>query len=116
MKSTILFVVLLLTFILLSSSWGAENAGDDPGKTNKKKVTALCAKPYTPNRDIAFVSVWGSRPNIKKLQGFQRAVLYNAQGAVLQEIDISRSDSIYSLDRMLQENKTKGPLFVKMVK
>lgn len=63
--------------------------------------------------DIAFVSVWGNRPDAKKLQGFQRAVLYNARGEVVKRMDLGR-DSIYSLDKMIHENRTKGPLFIRM--
>lgn len=59
------------------------------------------------------MSVWGSKPDTKKLQGFQRAVLFNARGEVIKKVDI-RADSIYSLDKMIQENKGKGPLFIKM--
>jgi len=63
--------------------------------------------------DIAFVSVFGNRPSAKHLQGFQRAVLYNARGEVVKRLELGR-DSIYSLDRMIQENKTRGPLFIRM--
>lgn len=69
---------------------------------------------FTIKNDMAFVSVMGSRPNSGSLKGFQKAVLYNAQGAKVKEITFTKSDSIYSLDRMLQENKNKGPLFIKM--
>ena len=75
--------------------------------------TAFQAGTYSCNRDIAFVSVWGSRPAIKKLHNFQRAILYNARGEVVEKIDIGR-DSIYSLDKMIQENKARGPLFIRM--
>ncbi len=63
--------------------------------------------------DIAFVSVFGNRPNAQHLQGFQRAVLFNARGEVVKRLELGR-DSIYSLDKMIQENKTKGPLFIRM--
>ena len=60
-----------------------------------------------------FVSVWGSRPAAEKLKGFEHAVLYNARGEVVRKIIIGR-DSVYSLDRMIQENKSRGPLFIRM--
>jgi len=66
------------------------------------------------DKDIAFFSVMGSRPDAKTLRGFQKAVLYNAQGAKVKEITFNKSDSIYSLDKMLQENSTRGPLFIRM--
>jgi hypothetical protein len=72
-------------------------------------------QPYSRNLDMAFVSVWGSRPDSKKLQGFQRAVLFTAKGEMVKQVDM-RNDSIYSLDRMIQENKNKGPLIIKMYK
>jgi hypothetical protein len=67
-------------------------------------------------KDIAFTSVMGSRPDAKSLRGFQKAILYNAQGAKVKEITFNKNDSIYSLDKMLQENSTKGPLFIKMLR
>lgn len=89
----------------------------DSSEIHKKKAPqfkgAFKAQPYSSNRDMAFVSVWGSRPDAKKLQGFQRAVLFNARGELVTKIDM-RSDSIYSLDKMIQENKSKGPLVIKM--
>ena len=69
---------------------------------------------YSLSKDIAFISVMGSRPDVGALQGFQRAVLYNAQGAKVREITFSKTDSIYSLDKMLQENRGKGPLIIRM--
>ena len=68
---------------------------------------------FTLKDDMAFISVWGNRPDAKELQGFQRAVLFNARGEVVKRLDLGR-DSIYSLDRMIQENRTKGPLFIRM--
>ncbi len=96
---------------------GAFNASGSENKNSVKKApaqkVAFKPQPYSSNRDMAFVSIWGSRPDVKKLQGFQKAVLFNARGEVVTKIDM-RSDSIYSLDKMIQENKTKGPLVVKM--
>jgi hypothetical protein len=69
---------------------------------------------YSLKKDIAFISVMGSRPDAKSLAGFQKAVLFNAQGAKVKEITFSKSDSIYSLDKMLQENISKGPLIIHM--
>jgi hypothetical protein len=69
---------------------------------------------YTLKKDIAFISVMGSRPDAKSLKGFQKAVLFNAQGAKVKEITFSTNDSIYSLDKMLQENISKGPLIIRM--
>lgn len=68
------------------------------------------------SRDIAFTSVMGSRPDVKSLRGFQKAILYNARGAKVKEITFNKNDSIYSLDKMLQENSTSGPLFIKMLR
>jgi len=67
-------------------------------------------------RDIAFTSVMGSRPDAKSLRGFQKAILYNARGAKVKEITFNKNDSIYSLDKMLQENSSNGPLFIKMLR
>jgi glutaredoxin len=79
----------------------------------KSKKGVFTPQKYSSKQDMAFISVMGSRPDSKALQGFQRAVLFNAQGVVIKKVDIS-SDSIYSLDKMIQENKTKGPLFIRM--
>lgn len=65
------------------------------------------------SKDIAFISVWGSRPKAEMLQGVQRAVLFNARGEVVKRLDMGR-DSIYSLDKMIQESRTRGPLFIRM--
>jgi uncharacterized alpha/beta hydrolase family protein len=72
------------------------------------------AQNYSLKKDIAFISVMGSRPDAKSLKGFQKAVLFNARGAKVKEITFTKSDSIYSLDRMLQENLSKGPLVIRM--
>ena len=106
--------LLLISFLLLPL-YGAQKSEDANGKPAKKIENSFKSRPYNPDKDLAFVSVWGNRPKIN-LRGFQRAVLYNAQGALLREIDLNRSDSVYSLDKMLQENRTKGPLFIKMIK
>jgi hypothetical protein len=89
----------------------ASEKEDNLNHTSKK--SGLVPQKYSTKQDMAFISVWGSRPDSKALQGFQRAVLYNAQGVVIKKVDIS-SDSIYSLDKMIQENKSKGPLFIRM--
>lgn len=68
---------------------------------------------YSLKNDIAFISVMGSRPDVKSLKGFQKAILFNAQGAKVKEITFN-NDSIFSLDKMLQENKSKGPLLIRM--
>ncbi|MFP4165496.1 MAG: hypothetical protein ACLFQB_16050 [Chitinispirillaceae bacterium] len=114
-----------IMFLLLSLSAvpevnAADPAGSDQDSLALKKGTnessskpAFKPQPYSPKRDMAFVSIMGSRPQ-GSFEGFQRAVLYNAKGAVIKEVDISRSDSIYSLDKMIQENRNKGPLFIKM--
>jgi len=77
------------------------------------KAFASPTKTNLLNNDIAFMSVWGSRPKANNLQGFKRAVLYNARGEVVQQIEIGR-DSVYSLDKMIQGNKSRGPLFIRM--
>ncbi len=74
------------------------------------------AKPYAPQRDIAFVSTMGRTPDIESMQGFQKAVLYNAKGAIIQEVNISRADSVYSLDKMIKENSSRGPVIIRMVR
>jgi len=86
--------------------------GDDqqPKNDHKVKQSTFRSENYSLNRDIAFVSVWGSRPDEKKLQGFKHAILYNARGEVVQKIDIGR-DSVYSLDKMIQENNRAAPVY-----
>lgn len=85
------------------------------GAEHKKGVYFCNAQSpvYSIRNDIAFVSVWGSRPAAESLKGFQYAVLYNARGEVVRKIEMGR-DSIYSLDKMIQENRTRGPLVVRM--
>jgi hypothetical protein len=101
----ILFLSLVLV-VFLAPVYAADLA--------KSSKPASKIQNYTLNRDMAFVSVLGSRPDVKNLKGFQRAVLYNAQGAKVKEITFSKSDSVYSLDKMLQENVSKGPLIIRM--
>lgn len=110
------FILLILTsFLNLAFAFSAFCSESDNKPIKKAPVEkgAFKPQPYSSNRDMAFISVWGSRPDAKKLQGFQRAVLFNARGEVVTRVDM-RSDSIYSLDKMIQENKSKGPLVVKM--
>lgn len=113
----------LILFIMLSL-WAASNVkAQDPVPedtlSGQKELAQSPPKavfkpqPYSPSRDMAFVSVMGSRPR-GNFKGYQKAVLYNAKGKVIKEVDISRSDSVYCLDRMIQENRNKGPLFIKM--
>lgn len=85
------------------------------GRNRSASGKAFKPQPYSHNQDMAFVSLMGSRPR-GDFSGYRKAVLYNAKGAVIQEIDISRSDSIYNLDKMLQENRTKGPLIIRMIR
>lgn len=99
-----------IPLLLSISVFGAEQ---QQKHQNKEKRNPLKVETYSIKRDIAFVSVWGSRPDAEKLQGFKHAVLYNARGEVVQKIDIGR-DSVYSLDKMIQENKARGPLFIRM--
>ncbi len=87
---------------------------DQNSSAGKKDVTKVSGQSIT--RDIAFTSVMGSRPDVNSLRGFQKAILYNARGAKVKEITFNRNDSIYSLDKMLQENSAKGPLFIKMLR
>ena len=103
-------IILVLPLFFFIAVYGAERKG--AGRQLPAQKTAQ-VKTYSIQNDIAFVSVWGSRPEAKKLQGFQRAVLFNARGEVVKKVDIGR-DSIYSLDRMIQENRTRGPLFIRM--
>jgi len=87
---------------------------DQTSSAGKKEVTKVSGQSIT--RDIAFTSVMGSRPDVNSLRGFQKAILYNAKGAKVKEITFNRNDSIYSLDKMLQENSAKGPLFIRMLR
>jgi hypothetical protein len=104
----VLFVI-ILSFCFMSLH--AAEKEDNLNPTSHK--SGFAPHKYSTKQDIAFISVLGSRPDTKALQGFQRAVLYNAQGVMIKKVDIS-SDSIYSLDKMIQENKSKGPLFIRM--
>jgi hypothetical protein len=96
---------IIIAFLVAATSYGAGNLHKNISPTYKNNSS--CAN------DIAFVSVWGSRPNAEYLRGFQHAVLYNARGEVVHKIDIGK-DSIYSLDKMIQQNRTRGPLFIRM--
>jgi hypothetical protein len=99
---------------LMSAVFFAVYADDNSKIIDKNNKIINKTQSYNLNRDIAFVSVMGSRPDSKQLHGFQKAVLYNALGAKVKEITLSQRDSIFSLDKMIQENKGKGPLFIKM--
>lgn len=113
MKRVSVRIFLLVAFCFcFFSVYASEN--DDNQKIKSEKGVFTPQK-YSSKKDMAFISVMGSRPDSKALQGFQRAVLYNAQGVLIKKVDIS-SDSIYSLDKMLQENKTRGPLFIRMIR
>jgi len=112
MKKTVqgFLIVFCAPVLMLFAAYGA----DIPAKKSTHQTrNVLRAETGSIKNDIAFVSVWGSRPDAKKLQGFQHAVLFNARGEVVSKVDIGR-DSIYSLDKMIQENKTCGPLFIRM--
>ncbi len=100
-------VIILLLSVHISAAERRDNA------TTKRKTSALQTHKYSIKNDIAFISVWGARPEKEKLQGFRYAVLYTAKGEFVQKIDIG-SDSVYSLDKMIQDNKSRGPLFIKM--
>lgn len=108
----LLILVALINLSCIVSAY-CSDSNDKPIKKAPIEKSAFRPQQYSSNRDLAFVSIWGSRPDAKKLQGFQRAVLFNASGEVVTRVDM-RSDSVYSLDKMIQENKTKGPLVVKM--
>lgn len=105
-----LLVVFCSPVLVLFAAYGDDIAAKkSTHQTRNVLRTEICSI----KNDIAFVSVWGSRPDARKLQGFQHAVLFNARGEVVSKVDIGR-DSIYSLDKMIQENKTRGPLFIRM--
>jgi len=87
---------------------------DQNSSASTQKVSKVSSQSLT--KDIAFTSVMGSRPDVKSLRGFQKAILYNARGAKVKEITFNKNDSIYSLDKMLQQNSTSGPLFIKMLR
>jgi len=99
--------MLLGMTVLTSFVYGA----DRPQRTNAKSESTAHISAI--QNDIAFISVMGSRPHAERLKGFQYAVLYNARGEVVRKIEMS-SDSIYSLDKMIQENRSRGPLVVRM--
>jgi hypothetical protein len=105
-----LLVVSAVPLLLFSSVLAADSQTRDH---NHQINAASGRNDAAASRDIAFISVWGSRPKSEMLQGFQRAVLFNARGEVVKKLDMGR-DSIFSLDRMIQENRTKGPLFIRM--
>lgn len=101
-------LVILVNFAFIGLAYGGV-AGEKPQNPSVKKNNAA----FAINKDMAFISIYGSRPDAKQLQGFQRAVLFNARGEIVQKLDM-KNDSIYSLDKMIQENKSKGPLIIKM--
>ena len=109
MRHRIFFSIFFITLVL-SAFFTPVHATD----LVKYSKTAPKTQGFSLKKDIAFVSVMGSRPDVQSLKGFQRAVLFTAQGAKVKEITFSKSDSIYSLDRMLQENSNKGPLIIRM--
>ncbi len=106
-----LLVIYSVPLLFMVSVFGA----DVQKKSSDNLINHSAFQPgtYSLKEDIAFVSVWGSRPDAKQLQGFERAILYNARGEVVRKIDDMR-DSVYSLDKMIQENKSRGPLFIRM--
>ena len=112
------FPVLLFVAAMSLGVYAEETAAaqDTPDKIVSAPGNQLAFKPqpYYPKKDMAFVSVMGSRPRAD-FSGYRKAVIYNVKGALLHEIDISRSDSIYSLDKMIQENRNKGPLIIRMI-
>jgi len=115
-----IFVTALFSNVFADRNFGADSQDSivvlgDKNRLASGKTANFKSQPYSHNQDMAFVSLMGSRPNAD-LSGYRKAVLYNAKGAVIQQIDISRSDSIYSLDKMIQENRTKGPLIIKMIR
>jgi hypothetical protein len=98
--------VLVLVFLTTAQ------AGDQTKESrNARQITT--SDNWSLQRDIAFTSVWGSRPDLKNLKGFERAVLYNARGEVVRRLSM-RGDSIYSLDKMIQEHRSRGPLYIRM--
>lgn len=93
-------------FLLGAAVYGADSSQHKVNKASSTHISSI-------NNDIAFLSVMGSRPSARRLRGFQYAVLYNARGEVVRKIEMG-SDSIYSLDKMIQENRVRGPLVVRM--
>ena len=106
-----LLVVCCVPLLFVASLFAADRA--NPPESSSSLPMKMHQDHFTIKDDIAFVSVWGNRPDTEKLRGFQRAILYNARGEVVKRLDLGR-DSIYSLDRMIQKNRTKGPLFIRM--
>lgn len=90
-------------------------ATGSPGISRENRIAspASTSPVYSLKQDIAFVSVWGSRPDAQKLKGFQRAVLFNARGEIVSKVAMGK-DSVYSLDRMIQSNRARGPLYIRM--
>jgi hypothetical protein len=116
----VIFLTAAVFQIFASDSFGGNSqdtviVSGKKGPVSGKAGAGFKSQAYSHNQDMAFVSLMGNRPR-GDFSGYRKAVLYNAKGAVIQEIDISRSDSIYSLDRMIQENRTKGPLIVRMIR
>lgn len=107
-----LFLCVLLSVAFVLPVYASEGMSNEDASG---KIQSSYQK-YSIKKDMAFLSVMGSRPDYKKLSGFQKAVLYNAQGAKVKEINFSKSDSVYSLDKMIQENKNKGPLLIRMIR
>jgi hypothetical protein len=106
------FLAALFLLLIFVGHYAPAIAADASSGSTITSLSKNQNKSYT--KDIAFFSVMGSRPDVKSLRGFQKAVLYNAQGAKVKEITFNKSDSIYSLDKMLQENSARGPLFIRM--
>jgi len=104
--SALLIRIFFVAALFSLSVYSAEHKNLDTRRVSSSKV-------YSIQNDIAFVSVWGSRPAAESLKGFQFAVLYNARGEVVRKIEMGK-DSIYSLDKMIQENRSRGPLMVRM--
>ncbi len=114
--NVVAFLMVALTAnVLAQDPQSADTTKDKNALASPVTTPAFKPQPYSPSRDMAFISVMGSRPKSSSLKGYQKAVLYNARGAVIQEVDISR-DSVYSLDKMIQENRNRGPLFIRMVR
>lgn len=91
----------------------AANGSSGTARENRIEPHMSRSPVYSIKQDIAFVSVWGSRPDEQKLRGFQRAVLFNARGEVVSKVAMGK-DSVYSLDRIIQSNRARGPLYIRM--
>jgi hypothetical protein len=117
----LIVVLLLAAYAFAADGSGMANSAKSPSLTKQSAYNAspsgaaFHAVPYSPQQDMAIVSVLGSKTS-RSLKGCQRAVLYNAQGAILKEVDISRSDSLYVLDKIIQANRIRGPLFIKLIR